>query len=46
VNTLPVINNIQTYNVCVDDFNTPTYLFNTKDDEILNEQTGMEVFYY
>ena len=46
VNTLPVINNIQTYNVCVDDFNTPTYLFNTKDYEILNEQTGMEVFYY
>lgn len=46
VNTLPIIPSIDDYNVCIDSSTNPTFLMNTKDNEILNGQIGKEVFYY
>jgi len=46
VNTLPIIPTIEDYNVCIDSSINPTFLMNTKDNEILNGQIGKEVFYY
>jgi len=46
VNTLPIIPTIENYDVCVDSSTNPTFLMNTKDNEILNGQNGKEVFYY
>jgi gliding motility-associated-like protein len=46
VNTLPIIPPIESYDVCIDNSTTPTFLMNTKDNEILNGQIGKEVFYF
>ena len=46
VNTLPNIPLIENYDVCVDSSTIPMFLMNTKDIEILNGQSGKEVFYY
>ena len=46
VNTLPIIPTIGDYDVCIDSSTNPTFLMNTKDNEILNGQNGKEVFYY
>ena len=47
VNTLPIISNIENFQLCEDDndFTTDFYLIN-KDEEILNGQTGKEVLYF
>ncbi|NRA92680.1 MAG: hypothetical protein HRU26_08350, partial [Psychroserpens sp.] len=47
VNTLPVFEPIEVYEACESDgdgFNE--FLFNTKDEEILNDQTDKEVLYF
>jgi len=46
VNTLPIIPVIVNYDICVDSSSNPSFLFNTRDIEILNGQVGKEVFYY
>lgn len=47
VNTLPVINAINSFQLCEDDGDSTTeFLFETKDAEILNGQTDKEVFYF
>ena len=46
VNTRPIIPEIKNYNICVEPLTNPSFRFNTKDAEILNNQSGKEVFYY
>ena len=46
VNTLPIIDTIEDYEICVDSSSNPTFLMSTKDVEILNGQNGKEVFYF
>jgi gliding motility-associated-like protein len=46
VSTLPIIPTIGDYDVCIDTSTNPTFLMNTKDNEIINGQNGKEVFYY
>jgi gliding motility-associated-like protein len=47
VNTLPVFPVIEIMQVCEDDTNqTEAFIFSTKDSEILNGQTGKEVYYF
>ncbi len=47
VNTLPVINTIDSFQLCEDDNDSTTeFVFETKDAEILNGQTDKEVFYF
>lgn len=47
VNTLPVIPNITPFQICKDDGTfTADFLLVNKDAEILNGQTGKEVFYF
>ncbi len=47
VNTVPEVFAISNYQICENDGDqTADFTFNTKDTEILNGQTGKEVFYY
>ena len=46
INTRPIIPEIKNYNICVEPLENPSFLFSTKDAEILNNQSGKEVFYY
>ncbi|MFL1013402.1 choice-of-anchor L domain-containing protein [Flavisericum labens] len=47
VNTLPVIPNIAPFQMCVDSgVSSANFIFSDKDAEILNGQTGKEVFYF
>ncbi|MBJ6369721.1 T9SS type B sorting domain-containing protein [Snuella sedimenti] len=47
INTIPVIPNIVPYQICVDEGVTSTnFILADKDGEILNGQSGKEVFYY
>jgi gliding motility-associated-like protein len=47
VNTLPVISQIDRFQLCEDDGDsTAEFLFETMDNQILNGQTGKEVFYF
>ncbi|WP_299229192.1 T9SS type B sorting domain-containing protein [uncultured Psychroserpens sp.] len=47
VNTLPVFNSIENYKICENQSDgIGDFLFSTKDTEILNGQTGKEVFYF
>lgn len=47
VNTLPVFSAIESYIICEDSSDGfAGFLFNTKDTEILNGQTGKQVLYY
>lgn len=47
VNTLPIFPSISVFNLCESDGdNTELFLFNTKDAEILNGQTGKVVSYF
>ncbi|GAA4306447.1 T9SS type B sorting domain-containing protein [Aestuariibaculum suncheonense] len=47
INTLPVIPTISTYQICVDQGTTSAdFIFSNKDAEILNGQTGKEVYYF
>ena len=47
VNTLPVFTAIDNYKICEDSSDGfADFIFNTKDAEILNGQTGKEVLYY
>ncbi len=47
VNTLPVINSITLYKFCeLGDDGFGEFIFSTQDAEILNGQTGKEVFYF
>ena len=47
VNTLPVFSAIENYKICEDNSDGfAEFIFNTKDAEILNGQTGKEVSYY
>ncbi|APY09175.1 hypothetical protein BWZ20_13065 [Winogradskyella sp. J14-2] len=47
VNTLPVFTAIENYKICEDSSDGfADFIFNTKDAEILNGQTGKEVLYY
>lgn len=47
VNTLPIINAISLYKFCeVGDDGLGEFIFSSQDSEILNGQTGKEVFYY
>ncbi|WP_245234870.1 T9SS type B sorting domain-containing protein [Tamlana crocina] len=47
INTLPDFPNISNYQICEDDNDrTAEFLLSEKDDEILNGQTGKEVFYF
>lgn len=47
VNTLPIFPNISNYQICEDDNDrTADFLLSEKDDEILNGQTGKEVYYF
>lgn len=47
INTLPVFPAITLFNICESDGdNTESFLFNTKDTEILNGQTGKVVSYH
>ncbi|WP_411894653.1 choice-of-anchor L domain-containing protein [Winogradskyella sp. A2] len=47
VNTLPVFNHISNYKICEDSSDGfGDFIFNTKDTEILNGQTGKQVLYY
>ncbi|NNL16899.1 MAG: T9SS type B sorting domain-containing protein [Flavobacteriaceae bacterium] len=47
VNTLPAFTTISDYQLCEDDNDhTSEFIFSTKDDEILNGQTGKQVLYY
>jgi len=47
VNTLPVFTAISNYRICENNSDgIGDFIFNTKDDEILNGQTGKQVLYY
>ncbi|WP_417871274.1 choice-of-anchor L domain-containing protein, partial [Winogradskyella sp.] len=47
VNTLPVFSEIENYKICEDNSDGyADFIFNTKDAEILNGQSGKEVSYY
>ncbi|MCB0398589.1 MAG: T9SS type B sorting domain-containing protein [Winogradskyella sp.] len=47
VNTLPVLTAIDNYKICEDSSDGfANFVFNTKDAEILNGQTGKQVLYY
>ena len=47
VNTLPIINPISLFKFCeVGDDSFGEFIFSTQDADILNGQTGKEVFYY
>ncbi|MBD0824058.1 T9SS type B sorting domain-containing protein [Aestuariibaculum marinum] len=47
INTLPVVPTISTYQICVPQGTTAAeFIFSNKDAEILNGQTGKEVFYF
>jgi len=47
LNTLPVIDNIPSYLLCEDDDDQRTeFIFSDWDSEVLNGQTGKEVFYF
>lgn len=47
VNTTPIIPNITPYKICVDiGITSANFVFADKDAEILNGQTGKEVFYF
>ena len=47
VNTLPVFTALSSYKICEDSSDGfGDFIFNTKDDEILNGQTGKQVLYY
>ena len=46
VNTHPMMPDIQRYTICIAPSTNPDFEFNTKDFEILNGQTGKEVFYF
>lgn len=47
VNTLPIIDDIETVQLCEDDNdNTESFFFSDKDIEILNGQAGKEVYYF
>ncbi|WP_431134827.1 choice-of-anchor L domain-containing protein [Psychroserpens mesophilus] len=47
VNTLPVVNSISLYKFCeIGDDGIGEFVFSTQDADILNGQTGKEVFYY
>jgi len=47
VNTLPIINPISLYKFCeVGDDGIGEFVFSTQDADVLNGQTGKEVFYY
>ncbi|WCO00345.1 T9SS type B sorting domain-containing protein [Psychroserpens ponticola] len=47
VNTLPVIHPISLYKFCeIGDDGLGEFIFSTQDAEVLNDQTGKEVFYY
>jgi len=47
VNTLPVLSNISDFQICeLEDDQQADFIFNLKDAEILNGQTGKDVLYY
>ena len=47
INTLPILETLTNYEFCENNTdNVGDFLFNTKDDEVLNGQTEKEVFYY
>ena len=47
VNTLPIFNPISNYRICEDSSDgIGDFVFNTKDNEILNGQSGKQVLYY
>ncbi|MFD2917625.1 T9SS type B sorting domain-containing protein [Psychroserpens luteus] len=47
VNTLPIINDISLYKFCeIGDDDFGEFIFSSQDSEILNGQTGKEVFYF